>query len=47
MDEEWKNTFRILMWPLGQGQEGVALKGPKSILYKQSHVAYQIECYEE
>ena len=49
MDEDLRNTFRILMLPLGQGQGqgGVALKGPKFILYKYSHVAYQIEGYGE
>ena len=41
MDEEfWYN-------PWGQGQEGVALKAPKSILYKHSHVAYQVKGNEE
>ena len=33
--------------PWGQGQRGVAPKGPKFILYRRSHVAYQIEGYEE
>ena len=47
MDEDWRNAFRILMWPWGQGQGGVAPKGPKSTLYKHNHVAYQIEGYEE
>ena len=31
----------------GGGGGGVAPKGPKIILYKHSHVAYQIEGYEE
>ena len=31
----------------GAGPEGVASKGPKFILYKHSHVAYQIEGYKE
>ena len=43
MDEDWRNTFEILMWPLGPGPGGVAPKGPKSNLYKRSHNAYQIE----
>ena len=30
----------------GQGQGGVASKGPKCILYKHIHVAYQKEGYE-
>ena len=47
MDEDWRNTFRILMIPWGQGQGGMAQKGPKSILYKHSHVAYQINGNEE
>ena len=47
MDEDWKNTFGILMCPLGQGQVSVASKGQKFILYKHSHVAYQIKGYEE
>ena len=34
MDEDWRNTFRILMLDLGAGLGGVAPKGPKSILYK-------------
>ena len=42
MDEDWRNTFGILIYPLGTGP-GVAPKGPESILYKRSHVAYQIE----
>ena len=33
--------------PWGQGQGGVAPKGPKSILHKHSHIVYQIEGYEE
>ena len=33
MDEDWWNTFGILMLPLGAGPEGMALRGPKSILY--------------
>ena len=33
--------------PGGQGQVGVATMGPKSILYKHSHVVYQIEGNEE
>ena len=47
MDEDWRNTFGILMWPLGAGPGSVALKGPKFILYKHSHFANQIEGYEE
>ena len=47
MDEDWWNTFGILMYPLGAGPWGVALKGPKSILYKHSHVAFQIKGNEE
>ena len=39
MDEDWRNTFRILMYPLGEEPVGVAPKDPKSILYKHSHVA--------
>ena len=31
----------------GAGPEGVAPRDPKFILYKYSHVAYQIEGYEE
>ena len=31
----------------GRAREDVAPKGPKFILYKHSHVAYQIEGYEE
>ena len=41
MDEDWRNTFRILMQPLGVWPP----KDPKSILYKHSHVAYRIEEY--
>ena len=33
MDEDWRNTFRILMQPLGAEPKGLAPKGPKSILY--------------
>ena len=29
--------------PMGGGGGGVAPKGPKSILYKHSHIAYQIK----
>ena len=47
MDKDWRNTFGILIWPLGQGQGGVATKGPKFILYKHSNVAYEIKGYEE
>ena len=47
MDEDWRNIFAILIDPSRQGQGGVAPKGPKSILYKHSHVAYQIEGNEE
>ena len=47
MDEDWRNTFGILMYPYGPGQGVVAPKGPKSILYKHSHVAYQIKGNEE
>ena len=47
MVEDWRNTFRILMYHLGAGPGGVASKGSKSILYKHSHVAYQIEGNEE
>ena len=43
MDENCRNTFGILMQPLGQSHGVVAPKGPKSILYKHSHVAYHIE----
>ena len=47
MGEDWRNTFEIVTpgggGGGGQGQEGVAPKGPKSILYKHSHVAYQIK----
>ena len=47
MDEDWRNTFGILMQPIVAGPGGVAPKGPKSNLYKHSHVAYQIEGNEE
>ena len=47
MDEDWRHMFGILMLPLGAGQWGVALKGPISILYKHSHVAYQIKGNED
>ena len=55
MDEDWRNTFGILMWPLEAGPGGVCVgvggggggEGPTFILYKHSHVAYQIEGYEE
>ena len=47
MDEDWRNTLGILMRPLGAGPGDVAPKGLKLILYKHSHVAYQIEGYEE
>ena len=47
MDEDWRNTCGILMFPLGAGPGIVAAKGLKFILYKHSHVAYQIEGYEE
>ena len=47
MDEDWRNTFGILMSPLESEPEGVASKGPKSILYKHSDVAYPIEGNEE
>ena len=47
MDEDWRYTSEFLCNPWGQGQRGVASKGPKSILYKHSHVAYQIEGNEE
>ena len=47
VDEGWKNTFGILMYPLGAGPGGVAPIGPKSILYKHSHDAYQIKGNEE
>ena len=48
MEEDRRNTFRILMLPLGlRAKGGAALKGPKFILYKYSHVAHQIEGYEE
>ena len=42
MEEDWRNTL-----PLGAGTGGVAQRGPKSILYKHSHVAYQIKGNEE
>ena len=42
MDEDWRNAFEILMRPLGAGPGDVAPKGLKFILYKHSHVAYQI-----
>ena len=57
MDEDRRNTFGILMGsssphskryylcPGGRAR-GVASKGPKSILYKHSHIAYQIEGIE-
>ena len=44
MDEDWKNTFGILMSPGGIARGGV---GPKSILNKHSHAPYQIEGNEE
>ena len=52
LDEDWRNTFGILMSPLGAGPGVVppgvvAPEGPKSILYKHSHVAYQIKGNEE
>ena len=48
MDEDWRNTFQNFdVTPGGQDQGCVAQKGPKSILYKHSHVAYQIEGHEE
>ena len=47
MDGDWRNTFGILMQPLGPGPGGVAPKGPKSMLYKHSHAAYQIKGNEE
>ena len=31
MDEDWRNTFGILMWSLGSGPGGVNSKGPKFI----------------
>ena len=46
MDEDWRNTFRIsdvTPW----GRASVAPKDQKFILYKHSHVAYQIKGYEE
>ena len=49
MDEDWRNTFRILMLPLGAGAGpgGCGLEGSKSILFKHNHVAHQIKGYEE
>ena len=48
MDEDWRNTFGILMLPLGAGPGGVAPKGPKSIFKNiMSHVAYQIKDNEK
>ena len=47
------NAFGTLMLPLrgvGLGKAGpgdMAPKGPKSILYKHNHVAYQIKGNEE
>ena len=46
MDKDWRiRNFDVTL--LGQGQGCVAPKGPKFILYKNSHVAYQIEGYEK
>ena len=42
-----KMAIRNFDVTLGAGPGGMASKGPKSILYKHSHVAYQIEGYEE
>ena len=47
MDEDWKNSFGILMHPLRARSGSVALKGPKSILHKHGHDAYQIKGNEE
>ena len=53
MDEEHIQNFDVTLGGQGRGKGGwggggaVALKDPKSILYKHSHVAYQIEGNEE
>ena len=47
MDEDWRKIFEILMCPLGAGPRGCGPDGSNSILYKHSHVAYQIEGNEE
>ena len=39
MDEDWRNTFGILMWFLGAGPGVCGPDGSKSILYNHSHVA--------
>ena len=46
MDEDWRNILNFDVTP-GAGPGGVAPKGPKSILYKRSHVAYQLDGNEE
>ena len=43
MDEDWDNIRNFDITPGAGPGVGVAPKGPKSVLYRQSHVAYQIE----
>ena len=48
MDEDWRNTFEILMYPGGGGGRARGMWArTKSSLYKHSHVAYQIKGNEE
>ena len=47
MDEDCRSTSGILIQPLGVGPGDVAPKGPNSIFFKHSRVAYQIEGNEE
>ena len=47
MNEDCRSTFGILIQLLGAGPGDVAPKGPKSIFFKHSRVAYQIKGNEE
>ena len=42
MDEDWRNTLRILMWPLGAGPGGVARMGQNPFCTVMLHIKLKV-----